>query len=232
MTSLNISGLVTILAALTLTTPLVHGAGSGPMSSGGGTGVGSTMQSPRKTPQQMAVSSYNAGLKHKKRAQEYEEKAAIAKNDKDRAKQLTKAKSQYEDAVDDYRKSIGYDATAYQAMSELGYAYRKGGDYENAVRAYNTALLVKPGFAPAIEYRGEAYLALSMFKDVKDAYLELFRADQDQAATLMRAMEAWQVLHQEDAAPEAQAFSEWVLERKAVAVNTQSLSSNNVHAWN
>jgi len=231
MTNLSIPRLILIVTALTLTTPLVHGAGSGSMPSGGGA-TGGTSQAPRKTPQQMAVSSYNAGLKHKQRAEEYEAKAATAKDDKDRAKQLAKAKSQYEDAVDDYRKAIGWEKSAYQAMNELGYAYRKIGDYENAVRAYNSALVVKPDFAPAIEYRGEAYLALSMFQDVKDAYLELFRTDQDQAATLMRAMEAWQVLHQEDAAPEAQAFSEWVLERKAVAVNTQSLSSNNVHAWN
>jgi len=231
MTRSNIARLVMILTALTLTAPLVHGAGSGSMPSGGGD-TGGTAQAPRKTPQQMAVSSYNAGLNHKKRAQEYEAKAATAKDDKDRAKQLAKAKSQYEDAVDDYRKAIGWDKSAYQAFNELGYAYRKIGDYENAVRAYNSALLVKPDFAPAIEYRGEAYLALSLFKDVKDAYLVLFRVDQDQAATLMRAMEAWQALHQEDAAPEAKAFNEWVLERKAVAADTQSLSMNNVHAWN
>ena len=231
MTNLSIPRLILILTALTLTTPLVHGAGSGSMPSGGGA-TGGTSQAPRKTPQQMAVSSYNAGLNHKKRAQEYEAKAVTAKNDQDRAKQLAKAKSQYEDAVDDYRKAIGYDKTAYQAMNELGYAYRKSGDYENAVRAYNSALLVKPDFAPAIEYRGEAYLALSMFKDVKEAYLVLFGADQDQAATLMRAMEAWQVLHQGDPAPEVKAFSDWVVERKAVAANTQSLSMDNVHTWN
>lgn len=230
MTKFTLPRLVMMLTALSLTTPFVYGAGSGSMPSGGSSG-GMT-QAPAKTPQQMAVTSYKAGLNHKKRAQEYEAKAASAKNDNDRAKQLAKAKSQYEDAVDDYRKSIGWDNAAYQAMNELGYAYRKIGDYENSVRAYNTALGIKPDFAPAIEYRAEAYLALSKFDDVKGAYLELFRSDQDLAATLMQAMEAWQVLHQEDAAPEVKAFSEWVLERKAVAGNTQSLSLNNVHPWN
>ena len=94
MTSLNIPRLILIVTALTLAAPLVYGAGSGSMSGGGGTGVGATTDAPRKTPQQMAVSSYNAGLNHKKRAQEYEAKAVTAKNDTDRAKQLAKAKSQ------------------------------------------------------------------------------------------------------------------------------------------
>jgi tetratricopeptide (TPR) repeat protein len=184
------------------------------------------------TPQQMAANSYNAGLKHKERAQEYEAKAATAKDDKDRDKQLAKAKSQYEDAIDDYRKAIGYDNHTYQAMNELGYAYRKTGDYEKAVTAYDAALAAKPGFAPAIEYRAEAYLAQSKFKEVQDAYLALVRTDQDQAAALMRALDAWLATHQQDATADAKAFSDWILERKAVAMNTQTLSTNNVHSWN
>ena len=222
-----------ILIALSglLTAPLVYGAGSGSMG-GGGAPSGAMPDTPRKTPQQMAVSSYNAGLNHKKRAQEYEVKAATAKNDKERDKQLAKAKSQYQDAIEDYKKAIGWDDTAYQAMNELGFACRKTGDYKTALAAYNTALVVKPGFAPAIEYRGEAYLALSRFKEVQQAYLELVRADQDQAAALMVAMEAWQELHAADATAEGKEFATWVQERRAVAANTLSLSTNNVHSWN
>ncbi len=226
--------ILTMLITLVLTAPLVYGAGSGPMggSGSGSTGGASMPDTPRKTPKQMAVSSYNAGLNHKKRAQGYEAKAATAKNDKDREKQLAKAKSQYEDAIEDYKKAIGWDNTAYQAMNELGFACRKTGDYQTALAAYNTALEVKPGFAPAIEYRGEAYLALSRFKDVQQAYLELVRVDQDQAATLMVAMDAWQELHAADATAEGKEFAAWVQERKAVAANTVSLSTNNVHSWN
>ena len=76
-----------ILAAVTLAVaPFAFGAGSGPMSGGGDTG-GMT-SAPRMTPQQMAARSYNAGLKHKERAQDYEAKAAEAKDDKDKQKQL------------------------------------------------------------------------------------------------------------------------------------------------
>jgi len=228
----HVTKLLTISIALVLAAPLTYAAGSGSMSGGSGVGSAGATSAPSMTPQQRAANSYNAGLKHKKRAQEYEAKAAVAANDKDRQKQLGKAQDQYKDSIDDYKKAIGYDMHAYQAMNEMGYAYRKIGDYEMSVKAYNTALAVKPDFTPAIEYRAEAYLALSLYQQVKDAYLALFAKDQDQAATLMQAMEAWLATHQEDASPDARAFSAWILERKAVAVNTQTLSSNNVHAWN
>jgi len=226
MTKLSI-----VFAGLTLAAPLAFGSGSpGPMSGGGDT-AGMT-SAPRMTPQQRAASSYNAGLNHKKRAQEFEDKAAVASNENDRQKQLGKAKDQYEDAVDDYKKAIGYDPTMYQAMNELGYAYRKSGHYEDAIKAYNQALQVQPNFPQAVEYRAEAYLGMSMFKEVQDSYLALVRTDQDEAAALMRAMEAWLQTHQENQTPEQKAFNDWIVERKAVAMNTQSLTTNNIKSWN
>jgi tetratricopeptide (TPR) repeat protein len=221
---------MTLAAALLAAAPFAFGSGSGPMSGGGDTG-GMT-SAPRMTPQQQAARSYNAGLNHKKRAQEYEEKAAAAKDDKERDKQLAKAKSQYEDSIDDYKKAIGYDMTSYQAMNEMGYAYRKTGDYEMAVKSYNTALAVRPNFTPAIEYRAEAFLAMSQYEQVKDSYLALVRTDQDQAAALMHALEAWLQAHQQDTSADVKAFGDWIAERKAVATNTVSLSTNNVRAWN
>jgi tetratricopeptide (TPR) repeat protein len=223
------SRLKIVVLMMLATAPLAWGAGSGGMSGGD---AGSSSPAVRRTPQQMEASSYNAGLNHKKRAAQYEEKAATAKNDAERVKLLAKAKDQYLDAIDDYKKAIGYNNRSYQALNELGYAYRKSGDYQSAVRAYDAALIVKADFAPAIEYRGEAYLALGMFPQVQDAYLALFRADQDQAATLMNAMDAWVQQHPDHATPEAKAFTDWVVERKGLAAQTQSLSSNNTHDWN
>lgn len=226
MTKLSIT-----LTALLFAAPLAFGSGSaGPMSGGGDTG-GMT-SAPRLTPQQRAAASYNAGINHKKRAQDYEDKAATATDDKDRKKQLDKAKDQYDDAIDDYKRAIGYDPTLYQAMNELGYAYRKVGNYQDSIKAYDQALQVRPNFPQAIEYRAEAYLGLSMFKEVQDSYLALVRTDQDEAAALMRAMEAWLQTHQENQTPEQKAFNAWIVERKAVAMNTQSLTTNNVKNWN
>lgn len=225
---------LTIVVLLVLT-PLAFASGSGGMGGGGGGGMSSDSgmsSSHPKTNKQLATSSYNAGLNHKKKAGQFEEKATKAKNEQERDKLLAKAKDQYVDAIADYKKAIGLDNTAYQAMNELGYAYRKTGDYQSSVKAYDAALIVRPDFSPAIEYRGEAYLALGMFDKVKESYMNLFRDDQDHAAMLMKAMDAWVQQHPDQAAPDVKAFSEWVTERKTVAAQTQSLSMNNVHDWN
>ena len=48
-----------------------------------------------------------------------------------------------------------------------------------------------PGFPDAIEYRGEAFLALNRIDDAKQAYMDLFASDRKQAETLMKAMGDW-----------------------------------------
>jgi tetratricopeptide (TPR) repeat protein len=189
--------------------------------SGAGASVSGGMEAPRRTPEQMATASYNAGLKNKARAQSYETEAVDATQDKDRARDLKRAGVQWEKAASNFRKAMKYDPRMYQAMNELGFAYRKLGDYENSIKAYNTALFVKPGFAPAIEYRGEAYLAIGKYEETKAAYLELYRADQDHAALLMQAFDEWTAGLAADAPADARAFAEWVSERKRLAEVTQ-----------
>jgi tetratricopeptide (TPR) repeat protein len=203
-----------------------YGAGSG-MSSGGSGGF----DAPKRSPEQLAASSYNAGLKHKKRALSYEEDARAATKDKDRDKFVKRARDQFEDAVKDYQKAIGYDKRMFQAMNELGFAYRKLGDYENAMRAYNTALFVKADFAPAIEYRAEVLLKLGMFEETKAAYLELYRLDQAQAGLLMQAFDEWLASKAAAGSAEAKAFADWVGERKQVASVTQAVTEIPQRDW-
>ena len=203
-------------------------AGSGPVGGGSMSGGGAA---PSRTPEQLANSAYKSGQKYKKRAVRYEEKAADAKDAAKRDKLLAKARTQYEKSVDKYLEAFRYDREHYQALNELGYAYRKIGNFDDAVRAYNTALQIKPDFAEAIEYRGEAFLALGLFDHTKEAYMTLFRLDQDQAALLMRAMEAWLDARAGESGPEAEAFAAWVEERRTLAEGTQTLSMNNQREW-
>lgn len=216
-------GMVMIFAALLAVG--AHGAGSG-MSSGGGGSV----DLPSRSPEQMAASSYNAGLKHKKRALSYAQQAATATKDKDRDKYTKRSRDQFEDSVADYKKAIGYDNRMYQAMNELGFSYRKLGKLEDSIRAYNTALFVKPDFAPAIEYRAEAYLTLGLIEETKAAYLELFRLDQAQAGLLMQAIDEWLATHVDQSA-ETQAFADWVAERKQLAAVTQAVTEVPKRDW-
>ena len=46
------------------------------------------------------------------------------------------------------------------AYTRLGFAYRKEGDYERALRAYDEALALNPHHRGALEYLGEAFLEM------------------------------------------------------------------------
>jgi tetratricopeptide (TPR) repeat protein len=189
-----------------------------------GSGVGGSVggvEAPQRTPEQMAASSYRAALKNKERALSYEAKAAGIADPKKRTRELERARKQWQSAVANHQKAIQQDAGLYQALNELGFAYRRLGDYENALRAYDRALALKPGFAPAIEYRAEALLAMDRFEETRAAYLELYRVDQDHAALLMQAFDAWLATLSADAPVGAQEFARWVRERKQLAEVTQ-----------
>jgi tetratricopeptide (TPR) repeat protein len=216
-----------------LVVALMFGTGVTQAAGGGAVGGGSTPSSTARprTPEQMASSAYKSGQKHRKRAEKYEKKAARADNEKSIGKYTDKAHVQYEKSIEKYLQAYAYNNSFHQALNELGYAYRKIGDYDDAIRAYNTALSVKPDFAQAIEYRGEAFLALGLFDKTKESYMVLFRTDQDQAALLMAAMQAWVASAGENSTLEADAFAGWIEQRQALADGTQTLSMNNQRDW-
>src|SRR5580692_12055394 len=60
------------------------------------------------------------------------------------------------------------------AWNSLGYTQRKLGSYDDALASYGKALELRPGYAEALEYRGEAFLRLNRLHDAKQAYLDLF----------------------------------------------------------
>ncbi|MBI1725288.1 MAG: tetratricopeptide repeat protein, partial [Candidatus Tectomicrobia bacterium] len=61
-------------------------------------------------------------------------------------------------AAELFQQAVKADPKHYQAYNMLGYALRKTGKPKEALEAYNRALSLKPDYAPAIEYRGEAHL--------------------------------------------------------------------------
>ena len=217
-----------LVVASMFATGTAQAAGSGAVSGGG---IASPSSARARTPEQMATSAYKSGQKYRKRAQKYERKAADADSEKSRTKYTDKAAAQYEKSIEKYLQAYAFNNSFHEALNELGYAYRKTGDFHNAIRAYNTALKVKPDYAQAIEYRGEAFLALGLFEKTKEAYMVLFRSDQDQAALLMEAMRSWLADAGDGSTADADAFATWIEERKALAAGTQTLSMNNRRDW-
>ena len=113
----------------------------------------------------------------------------------------------------------------------MGFAYRKTGDYAKALEMYDQAIeLAKPKFfSEAVEYRGEAYLALNRIDDARKAYLELFAADRTQADGLMEAMKKWVAAHKTDPAgvsPDAvTGLEKWLDERDGLAKQTRLMGT-------
>jgi len=173
-----------------------------------------------------AAAHYQTGLQHKAAALSKETEAAAARDNTAREQLEDAARAEFEAAATAYGKALKLSLNHYEAANELGYALRKTGEYRKALGAYNFALVIKPDFYPAIEYRGEAYLALGMFDLAQEAYMTLFRNDLALAAQLLEAMSEFS--HEAEA---DETFSSWVAERQALASVTPGGDADANRNW-
>jgi tetratricopeptide (TPR) repeat protein len=218
-----------IILVLTMAPPLHADQGG----SAGGGSMGQPMK--RLTPEEKAVVSYNAGLKHRDKAAKYEQKAIAETNEKKFAKLKKKNTKEYNKAIDDFEKAIKYYPRFYQAHSSLGYALRKVGRYEESLAAYNESLEINSFYDQAIEYRGEAYLGLNRLDEAKEAYMDLFQNDRVLADKLIAAMIAWVAARRDDAdgldAVVIDQFAEWVDQRNTLASYIQPMGDATRDLW-
>ena len=218
-----------IILVLTMAPPLHADQGG----SAGGGSMGQPMK--RLTPEEKAVVSYNAGLKHRDKAAKYEQKAIAETNEKKFAKLKKKNTKEYNKAIDDFEKAIKYYPRFYQAHSSLGYALRKVGRYEESLAAYNESLEINSFYDQAIEYRGEAYLGLNRLDEAKEAYMDLFQNDRVLADKLIAAMIAWVAARRDDAdgldAVVIDQFAEWVDQRNTLASYIQPMDDATRDLW-
>ena len=215
---MSIPKYLSIVLILTFATTS-HGADSG--GGGGSMGPQSQQTMQRLTPEQKAVKSYEAGIKHRDKAAKLEEKATSETNEKKFAKLQKKIAKEYKRAIDDFESAVDHYPRFYQAHNSLGYALRKVGRYEESLAAYNVALDINPVFDEAIEYRGEAYLGLNRLDEAKEAYIDLFQNNRGLADQLMSAMMSWVAARRDDAGGLDTAvvdqFAEWVNQRNELA---------------
>ncbi len=175
-----------------------------------------------QTADDTASTHYRAGLAAKSRALELASASEAATDEAERERLNSAAQSAWDEAVTRFGQALKLRLDHYEAANELGYSLRRTGDYQKALGAYNFALTIKPDFYPAIEYRGEAYLALGRIEEAKAAYLTLFQADPALAAQLLAVMAE----HPSDAD-----FSAWVEERTAMALVTPGAGMAAERSW-
>ncbi len=190
--------IVSSLSAIALVTVL---AGTAQASMGGGgkkddsPAPSASNPSAEQTPRQQAEMWYGDA---------YDD---IQKADKDLGSGKTgNAEKKFRRAIDRAQRAIELDSTYHEAWNLVGYASRKLKDYDRALAAYDRCLQLKSDYAPAHEYRGEAYLELGRIDDARKelATLTQLEAHQD-AETLQAAIDTWTKAHPQTEAAAAPA---------------------------
>src|SRR2546430_4394376 len=178
--------------ALRVLTGLLLAGGMATGWANGGGGMPSPPPMPREqTPQQKARDAYNDGVHDVKKADKAQAAAAEAPDAGKKDKAAHEAGDGYTQALRKFQEATGLDPQLPGAWNYVGYTSRKLGHYEEALAAYDRALTLKPGYADALEYRGEAYLALNRVPDAQQAYLDLYAGNRALAGKLLTAMKNW-----------------------------------------
>ena len=167
-------------------------------------------------PKNTALIDYQTGVKRlDKCAELHRQLVSAPEADKEKLqKKLTKT---LEQAVGDFKRTTMNDPRFAEAYTEMGFALRKLGKYDESLAAYDKALSLKANLSPAIEYRAEAHLALGRIDDARQAYDTLFNGgDRPSAEQLYRAMQRYVAEHK-DAPAE---FAQWVEQRGALHAQT------------
>jgi tetratricopeptide (TPR) repeat protein len=200
------------------------------LASGGGGMPSAPAAMSQRSPHEMAVDYYNGGEKRLEKLTKLHDEMKAA-TDPQKAEGLRqKLNKGLENAAADFERAVKNDPNLFQAYSELGFTLRKLGKYTESLEAYDKALSIEPGYAPAIEYRAEAYLGLNRLDEVKSAYMSLFSGDRAQADVLLVSMKSFVADRRANAAgldaQKLDEFAKWVGQRETISGQTSSLSAS------
>jgi tetratricopeptide (TPR) repeat protein len=214
--------LVLASCVLVSAVPTVWAAGGGPVSM-------PSMSSPREqSPEDQAKSVYNDGVRDVRKADRFDASATQLTDANKKEKALREAHDHYASSLTKFMQAAKLDPNMHEAWNYVGYTNRKLGNYDVALAAYERALALHPGYPEALEYRGEAFLALNRISDAQQSYLDLFAANRGLADKLLTAMKGW-IDSQRTAASGSDAtavdaLDKWVQERAQIAGQTAALT--------
>jgi tetratricopeptide (TPR) repeat protein len=167
--------------------------------------------------EQGAIDAYTAGYASILRAEHADNLAAASSNEAERKAAQRDAQAAYRASLPHFTTATRLDSSMHEAYTYLGYANRKLGRYEESLKAYDQALKINPDTPYAIEYQGEAFLALNRIDEARFNFLRLYALDPQHAAKLLKAMQAWVAANKEKppAGIDVPALAEWVADRAA-----------------
>jgi len=194
---------------------------------GGSMGSMNVPQPREQTPEEKAKDLYNDGVRAVKKADKAETSAEQLTDAGKKERAQRDAHKYYTEALTKFRGATQNDSRLHEAWNYLGYTSRRLGNYDDALVAYERALSLRPGYPDALEYRGEAYLALNRVDDAKHDYLDLFATNRGLADKLLGAMKSWLATQRASSSADATQVSEldkWIQERAQIAGQTAALT--------
>jgi tetratricopeptide (TPR) repeat protein len=216
------------LAIALVSTCLISAVSAQAFANGGGSMQMPSMPMRQATPQDKARDAYNDGVRYVKKADKAQQAANEASDPGKKDKASKEAHDAYAAALAKFSESTGLDSSLHEAWNYLGYTSRKLGRYDDALAAYDKALAIKPGYPDALEYRGEALLAVGRIPDAQQAYLDLYVGNRALAGKLLTAMKSWASTQRAGAsgsgATNLDELDKWIEERAQIAAQTAALT--------
>jgi tetratricopeptide (TPR) repeat protein len=174
------------------------------------------------------AASYDAGLKLVEKADQAMTAAAKETDAARHAEAVKGALEVYGQARGAFEQLTAADPSMPGAWNMLGYSERKLGNYDAALEAYRRALALRPNYAEAIAYRGEAYLGLNHIAAAKQAYLDLFPLDRKLSEQYLDAMRSWIAARRKTPAGVESStldrLEQWIDERAKISATAAALT--------
>ena len=132
------------------------------------------------------------------------EEIAKARKDMEAGKEKN-AQKRFKRALGRVEGAVALDPRYHEAWNLLGYSARRLGDYDKAFMAYEKCLDIKPDYAPAREYLGEARLEKGDVAQARQqlVMLERFNPESEEAKALRGAIDTYLAAHPEGVKAEA-----------------------------
>jgi tetratricopeptide (TPR) repeat protein len=117
------------------------------------------------------------------------------------------ADKKYRKALERVENAVYLDSTYAEAWNLVGYAARRLGDYDKSFAAYDRCLALKPDFAAAREYLGEAWLEKGNLDKARAqfAILEKANAESEESKALRGAIATYVAAHPQAAQTDSSA---------------------------
>jgi tetratricopeptide (TPR) repeat protein len=158
----------------------------------------------RREAEQIYASAYKEVEKGKAELAEAESLAASgdAKLADKVAKKNDSATKRFKKSLDKFAAATQLSADYAEAWNMLGFCYRKTGDSQKGFQAYWECLRLKPDYAPAREYLGEAYLEADNLPKAQEQLAWLKEHDPGEATRLEKRVQKYLEQHPQASAAE------------------------------